>query len=213
MYVYISFMKLTPKESEALIKIRNFSLQHGHTPSVRDLMKEMSHASPRSSAFLIDRLVEKGFLAKKEAGNIKILNNAQSNKDDSKTVAVPLIGSVSCGTPILAEENVEAMISVSTALINPGAKYFLLKANGDSMNEAGINSGDLLLIRQQFTANNGDRVVALIDDEATVKEFHKTSEAVVLKPKSTNKKHKPIILTNNFQIQGIVKKVIPNFGL
>ena len=77
------------------------------------------------------------------------------------------------------------------------------------MNKAGINSGDLLLVRQQDVAENGDKVVALINDEATVKLFERTSGVVILRPKSTNKTHKPIILTNNCMIQGVVVAVLP----
>ena len=77
------------------------------------------------------------------------------------------------------------------------------------MNEAGIDGGDLVLVRQQPSAENGDKVVALIDDEATVKELHREKNVVVLKPRSTNKKHKPIVLTENFIIQGVVQSVLP----
>ena len=79
------------------------------------------------------------------------------------------------------------------------------------MNMAGIEDADLVLVRQQSMANNGDVVVALIDDEATIKEFNHTGDAVILKPKSRNKKHQPIILTENFQVQGVVIKTIKNF--
>jgi repressor LexA len=111
---------------------------------------------------------------------------------------------------MLAEENVEAEIAVSTALAKPGSKYFLLRASGDSMNQAGINSGDLLLIRQQTTAENGQRVVALINDEATVKEFEKNGDVVILRPRSSSKEHKPIVLTDNCIIQGVVQAVLPS---
>jgi len=122
---------------------------------------------------------------------------------------VPLVGTISCGIPVLAEENVEAIIPVSIKLARPPEKYFLLRAKGDSMNQAGINDGELLLIRHQTTARNGDIVAALIDGEATVKEFHAAGEIVVLKPHSKNKKHQPIVLTKDFQIQGVVVTAIP----
>lgn len=77
------------------------------------------------------------------------------------------------------------------------------------MNKAGINDGDLILVRRQSTAQNGDTVVALIDDEATVKEFQHLKNCVVLMPRSSNKNHKPIILTENFQVQGVAVTTIP----
>lgn len=101
------------------------------------------------------------------------------------------------------------MIPVSTKLAKPPAQYFLLRAKGDSMDQKGINDGDLLLIRQQASAHDGDIVVALIDDEATVKEFYSAGETVVLKPRSKNKDHQPIVLTKDFQMQGVVVNTIP----
>ncbi|WP_368736173.1 transcriptional repressor LexA [Algibacter sp. L4_22] len=134
-----------------------------------------------------------------------MIKRESSNMD---TVEIPLIGSVSCGLPIYAEENIEAKISISKKLVKNVSDYFLLRASGDSMNQKGITSGDLLLIKQKQTASHGDLVVALIDEDATVKEFIHNGDTIVLKPHSTNPKHQPIILTTDFRIQGIVEKVI-----
>ncbi len=130
--------------------------------------------------------------------------------ENARTINLPLIGSIACGSPILAIENIETEIPVSVDLIKGSSKHFLLRAVGNSMNNAGIKDGDLVLVKQQSTAENGDKVVALIDDAATIKEFHKTREAIVLKPCSTEQKHKPIILTRDFKIQGIVITTIPS---
>jgi repressor LexA len=133
------------------------------------------------------------------------------NKEEAvytSTIKIPLLGSVACGIPLLAEQNIESYISISKELIKSTDNYFILKAIGDSMNEAGINDGDLVLIKQQQIANENDLVVALIDDEATIKEFHRRQNMIILKPKSNNQKHQPIILTNDFRIQGIVETVI-----
>lgn len=138
----------------------------------------------------------------KKADRSYILIKDLIEGESARTVAVPLVGTVTCGTPILAQENIEAMIPVSTRLAKPGSKYFLLRAKGDSMNEAGINDGDLILIKQQPTAINGQYVVALIDDEATVKEYQHRGEYVTLLPRSSSKMHQPIILMQDFQIQG-----------
>lgn len=129
--------------------------------------------------------------------------------DNEQTIEVPVIGRASCGKPILAIENVETMIPVSKKLAKPPYKYFLLKAKGDSMNNAGINDSDLVLVRQQQTAQNKDIIVALIDDEATIKEYNIVDDKVILKPISSNPSHKPIILTNDFTVQGIVVSTIP----
>lgn len=135
-------------------------------------------------------------------------NPKTTNLISNETIKIPLLGDVACGLPIFAEENVEAEIPISIKLIKKGHKYFLLRAKGDSMNDAGINAGDLVLIRQQDYAKNGSQVVALIDDEATIKEYHHNGSLVVLKPKSKNKKYQPIILTDEFRIQGVVEAVI-----
>lgn len=177
----------------------NSYVQNRRQPSIEDLFKiaEILNVGAKE---LLD--VDK----KKET---KII---QLNPDEGlpeQTVKVPLLGSVACGTPIFAQENIEAYIPVSTHFIKPSNKYFILKASGDSMNEAGINDGDLVLVKQQQIANDKDLVVALIDDEATIKEFHKKQNMIILKPKSTEKKHQPIILTEDFRIQGIVEAVIP----
>jgi len=205
--------KLTLKESEALRYIRNSLMHRGRTPSVRELMAYLKYKSPRSATLIINGLIDKGFLKKKVGGDLKLLvrDFEPTSGNHARTVNVPLVGRVACGLPILAEENIEAMIPVSTSLAHPGSRYFFLRAVGDSMNEVDINDGDFVLVRQQQTADDGDIVVALIDDETTIKEFHRKKNAVILKPKSTNKKHHPIILTSNFEIQGVVVTTIPNF--
>jgi len=123
---------------------------------------------------------------------------------NARTVSVPVVGSVAAGAPILAEENIERYLKVSTEIAKPGFKYFVLRVKGDSMDEAGIHDGNLVLVRQQPTAEDGEIVVALIDNDATIKDFHRERGFVHLKPRSTNKEHKPIILKEGFQIQGVV---------
>ena len=111
---------------------------------------------------------------------------------------------------MLAEENIEGYIAVSTTIAKPGRKYFLLRARGDSMDKAGIRDGDMVLVRQQPTADQRDRVVALIDQEATIKEYQRAKGMVVLRPRSSNPRHQPILLTKDFRVQGVVEAVVPN---
>lgn len=200
---------ISNRELEAIREIHNSLMHKGRIPSVRELMNSLGYRSPRSAAVIYENLIKKGVLRRKRDGNFQFIKGAEEDNVRAQTVDVPLAGNISCGTPVLAEENIEAMIPVSTKLAKPPGKYFLLRAKGDSMDQKGINEGDLLLIRQQTIAKNGDIVVALIDDEATVKEFHAAGETVVLKPRSKNKKHQPIVLTKDFQIQGVVVKVVP----
>ena len=205
------FSKTTSREISAIKVMRDFLMKHGRMPSVRDLMRELDYKSPRSASVILESLLSKGVLKKRRDGGVQLIQYEikEDNYIRAQTVKISLLGTVACGVPIFAEENIEAEISVSIKLVKPSHKYFLLKASGDSMNKKGINDGDLVLIRQQQTANNGDIVVALIDDEATIKEYHHNVNTIVLKSQSTNNKHQPIILTHDFRIQGVVEAVIP----
>lgn len=207
LYTFYTMIKnLSDKDKRAFAFIRNEIIRNGESPSLREINEVTGGKSPRSASLVIDRLIEEG-LIKKNGRNL-ILANTQPSSSIS-TINVPLVGAIPCGTPMLAEQNIETYIPVSTALAKNGSNYFLLRATGNSMDEAGIKSGDLLLIRQQETAENGDKVVALINDTATLKIFERTPDAIILRPKSTNRIYKPIILTDNCMIQGVVVAVLP----
>src|SRR3989338_6066739 len=202
---------ISNKELEAIREIRNSVMHVGRIPSMRELMSSLGYRSPRSASLIVDKLIKKGVLRRKEDGRLQLIKSLGDDTTRAQTVDVPLVGMVSCGVPILAEENVQAKIPVSTKLAKPPHRYFLLKAKGDSMDQKGINDGDLVLVRQQTTAKDGDTVVALIDDEATIKEFRIGRDTYVLRPRSTNKTHQRIVLTRDFQVQGVVVTTIPNF--
>ena len=191
-------------ERRAIREIRNSLMHVGRIPSMRELMSSLGYRSPRSASLIVGKLIKKGVLRRKKEGGLQFIKNLADDTSRAQTVDVPLIGTVACGTPMLAEENIQGMISVSTKLARPPHRYFLLKAKGDSMDQKGIEDGDLVLVRQQTTAKDGDTVVALIDDEATIKEFRIGGETFVLKPRSRNKQHQPIVLAKDFQIQGVV---------
>ncbi len=172
-------------------------------------MKELGYDSPNSAAYVINQLVDQGYLRKKANGDLQLIKDIKATSEYAQTTKVPIVGSAPCGTPFLAEENIEGYISVSTAIAKSPYRHFLLHAIGDSMNKRNIHDGDLVLVRQQSTAQNGEVIVALIDDEATIKELHKSNDVIALLPQSTNLKHKPIILNRDFQIQGKIISVIP----
>ena len=200
---------LSPKELEAVRHIRNALMHRGQPPSVRELQAMLGYRSPRSAAEILEQLQRKRVVRRRADGKLQLIHDAEDERQHARTVDVPIVGSAPCGTPLLAEENIDSMIPVSVRLARPPHGYFLIRAVGDSMNEAGINDHDIVLVRQQVTAENGDRVVALIDGEATIKEFHRGSDVVILRPKSSNRDHKPILLTEDFQIQGVVVSAIP----
>jgi repressor LexA len=114
--------------------------------------------------------------------------------------------------PIFAEENIETKIPISTKLLSPSDEYFFLRADGDSMNKKGIEDGDLVLIRKTNLPENGKIVVALINDEATLKEYRAMDGYIYLIPHSHNPEHKPIILDESdgmIMIQGIFVRAFP----
>jgi len=211
MLVYAMSKKpLNSKALQALRHIRNQIARHGRAPSVRELRDLLGYKSPRSAALIIERLEEHGFVRRRLDGQLQLLKQVGEDLAHARTVPVPLVGSVPCGAPLLAEENITAVIPVASTLARPPHRYFLLRASGDSMNLAGIHDGDLVLVRQQSTADSGQNVVALIDDEATLKEFRRKPDLVALMPRSKNKDHKPILLSDDFQVQGVVVATIPN---
>jgi repressor LexA len=127
--------------------------------------------------------------------------------DSTSVVIAPMVGVVTCGNPILAQENIEAVCSLPTEIFGSG-EMFLLTAEGDSMIGRGILSGDVLVVRKTSVAHNGQIVVALIDDSATVKTFIKQQDFVVLHPE--NEKYDDII-TRDVSILGVVEHCIHKF--
>jgi repressor LexA len=192
------------KEIELLRHIRNAIMQSGRSPSIRDMQKTMGYKSPRSVTVLLRRLIDKGVIKKHGSRGLAIANEPEKTQYNALTINVPLVGEASCGFPLLAEEHILAMIPVSTELATPPHRYFLLRARGDSMDKAGIEDGDIILVRQQPTAKNGDIVVALIDSETTIKYVFKEKELLILKPFSRNNSHTPIVLHRDFIVQGVV---------
>lgn len=125
-------------------------------------------------------------------------------------INIPLFESVGCGELLYADPNIQEMISVRKDYMSKGSKYFVLRTKGDSMNKAGINDGDLVLCRKDYHPEEGNKVVALIGDDATIKEFHRENGYVILKPCSNNSTHRPLKFTSNeeIKIQGVVVKVL-----
>lgn len=187
--------------------IRNQVVHSGVAPSLREIGAVVGYSSPRSVQLMIARLEKKGLL--KSVDGVLRISPRKVTEAGERVVEVPLVGSVACGSPSLAEQEPEALFSISTRIARPGAHYFLLRARGNSMNRADIQDGDLALVRQQSTAQRGERVVALINDEATIKRFYPERSLVILRPDSSDKSHKPIVLSNDLVIQGIVIATLP----
>jgi repressor LexA len=135
-------------------------------------------------------------------------------KSGVDTNAVPIVGDVQAGSLTLAEQNIVGWLRLPRSMTGPGKqKFFLLRVRGTSMNKAivggdTIEDGDLVLVRQQSSANSGDVVVALVDNEATVKRLVVAPGYFILKPESIDERHQPIIVEKNFRVQGKVRRVL-----
>lgn len=197
---------LSQKELTAYRFIRNQLVHYNHAPSVRQVMKQLELTAPRSAELVINSLIERGLLQRRPSdGKLHISEDFLLSNENITTVSLPLVGRVAAGSPILAEENVEAYIAVDERLVKGSAKdHFLLRVCGNSMNLRGINDGDLAIVKVQPDASPGQNVVALINDEATIKEYVPSSDKVILRPHSTDKSNQPIILHEDFMIRGVV---------
>jgi len=129
------------------------------------------------------------------------------------TVRVPLYANLAaCGNPNDSDAHVDDYVEIDSRFVQSGYQYYLVRADGDSMNLAGINSGDLVLVRVQNHADVGQKVVACLADGVTIKELQRRGEFTMLVPRSTNQEHKPTILHDRVEIQGVVVATIPNFS-
>lgn len=178
--------------------IKSYHALHGNIPSLGYIADHMGYKHKSNAQYHVAMLRESGML---------------DNLDAPRMVEIPLLGNISCGQALLAEENVQAYVPIeANSLKSRNTKdYFFLKAEGDSMNNAGIIEGDLVLIRKQSQAPWKSIVVALIGDDATLKQLDKTKDDFpVLVPNSTNTIHKPRIMIEDFSILGIMERVIPS---
>ncbi len=203
---------LSESDKQVYLLIRNRLVHGQEAPTLREINQVTKKASPRSAVLALERLEAAG-LIRRLGRRIRLTSPSLNANTSVSTVNVPLVGSVAAGAPMLAKQNVEAVIPVSTALARPGSRYFLLRVVGTSMNQArvgGVSVDDrsIVLVRQQESADDGQIVVALINDEATVKILERKNGVVILRPKSSDP-HTPIVLTDNCSIQGVVVGVLP----
>ena len=170
----------------------------GYPPSVREICEATGLRSTSTVHAHLKRLEKRGLISRDSMKPRAI--SVSSDIQQTDTMAVPVVGRVTAGTPILANENIEEYISIPNVLLGDG-EHYILGVRGDSMIEAGINDGDYVVVRKQQDANNGDIVVAMIDDEATVKRFYKESNHIRLQPENSTMSP---ILTKQVTILGKV---------
>ena len=193
--------KISAKQQEILEYIKETILKKGYPPSVREICEAVHLKSTSSVHSHLETLEENGYIRRDptKPRTIEILDD-NFNLTRREMVNIPVLGTVAAGQPILAQENIENYFPIPAELL-PNQKTFMLRVKGDSMINAGIFNGDQIIVAQQETAENGEIVVALLDDSATVKRFFKENGHFRLQPE--NDAMEPI-LTDSVQILGKV---------
>lgn len=201
-------VELTKRQEEILAFIKTHIGKSGFPPTILEIQKEFSFKSPNAVQEHIKALARKGCVRRNpnKWRGLEVIGVAKSKNETAQpsTVTVPLIGRVAAGLPILAEENVEGMISIDRSLVHRATKLFALHVHGDSMINAGIYGGDIVVAQQQSIAENGDIVIALLGDEATVKRFYRKKNIVFLKPENDTMRSTKVTEREDFGILGKV---------
>jgi repressor LexA len=188
---------LTQRQREVFDFIREFIRINRYPPTIREVATHFSF-SVKGSYDHVHALEKKGFIRCHENRSraIEIMRDADAEKEE--VASIPLLGNVAAGKPLLAEENLQGYVQVPAASLG-SSTHFALQVKGDSMKDVGIMDGDVVVVTQQSTADNGDIVVAMVDDAVTLKRFYVEKNRVRLK--AENSKYPPIF-TQNVRILG-----------
>ena len=200
--------QLSDRQNRILDYIRYVTKTRNYPPSVREIGEAVGLSSSSTVHNHLNQLERRGLIKRdpSKSRTVQLIADIEVDQERRNAVSVPIIGHVAAGVPILAEQNVEDHILLSSDLAKEG--YFLLRVRGDSMVNAGILDGDLVLVRPQHEAPNGTIVVAMIDGDATVKRFERSNGHVRLL--AENPAYEPIV-TTNVSLVGIVRGVIRLF--
>lgn len=176
---------LTPRQRQILEYIKREVKLKNYPPSVREIGEAVGLSSSSTVHAHLAKLEEKGFIRRdpSKPRAIELLAEDEEPYFVPEVVQVPIVGQVTAGQPILAEENIEDYFPLPKMMVH-GDSVFMLQVRGDSMINAGIMDGDYVIVRQQYQANNGEIVVAMLDGEATVKRFYKEKDHILLKPEN-----------------------------
>ena len=194
--------KISTKQREILEYIKSEILSRGYPPAVREICEAVNLKSTSSVHSHLETLEKNGFI-RRDPTKPRAIEICDENFQMVRTemASLPVIGTVAAGTPILAEENIDSYFPVPADIVPNGEPSFVLKVKGNSMINVGIFNGDQIFVQQCNTAKNGDTIVALIDDSATVKTFYKEKDHIRLQPE--NDDMDPIIV-DDCQILGKV---------
>ena len=179
------------KQTQIYNFLIEFTKSKGYPPSVREICQAVSLKSTSTVHGHLKRLEKKGLIFR-DPTKPRALEIVELSNEEKELIDIPIVGKVTAGMPILATENIEDMFQIPINYVKHNNDLFILKVTGDSMIEAGILDGDLAIIEQKNIATNGDIVVALIENEATIKRFFKENGFIRLQPE--NKNYEPIIV-------------------
>ena len=189
--------------SAILTLINDCYFQEGTYPSLQQIANAVGLSTTQTYRY-VDELIKRGKIDKKgKFGDLQTKEIANTICNNNR---LPIVGEIACGGPILAEENIESYVTFSKELLGSG-KFFILRAKGDSMINAGINDGDLVIVRQQETAEIGQIVVALIGNEATLKRYYLDNKRKKIRLHPENDKMEDMFF-DDIAIQGIAVKVL-----
>ncbi len=183
--------------------VEHYIAENGFPPSVREICEQVGIKSTATAYSYLNRLKDMGRIDKTDSKK-----RALSLTDKTALKRIPLVGTVTAGTPILAVENLEGYYPLLPDFPGSDEDYFMLRVFGDSMIEAGIYDSDKIIVKRQNTADNGEIVVALIEDSATVKRFFKRENKIILHPENSALSD---IILNDVVILGIVEGLIRKF--
>ncbi|MDD4088945.1 MAG: transcriptional repressor LexA [Tissierellia bacterium] len=207
----MSYEGLSNKQIQILQYIKDELTLRGYPPSIREICKAVGLSSTSSVHAHLNTLEEKGYIKKgtnkRRALELIDVDDICSDMPKKEIINLPIIGTVTAGSPILAVENIDDTLPISIDFVGNKESY-VLKVKGDSMIEAGILHGDFVIVNSQHNAKNGDIVVALIGDEATVKTFYKEKDHIRLQPQ--NSAMDPILIKEPY-ILGVVKAVVRKY--
>ena len=200
---------ITDRQKEVLNYISAYTEENSYPPTVRDISEHFG-ISLRAVQDHILALQKKGFLSQsqKKARSIRVLSDCREKEPETFIGKVPVLGTVAAGKPLLSEENLDGDVNLTEPFVRPGKSYFALRVRGQSMINAGILDGDLAVVEQASTAQDGQIIVAVIDDAITLKRYYKESGRIRLQPE--NPQFQAIYCTD-VRIVGILSNIVRTY--
>jgi len=200
---------LTPKQKKAYLTIKSHINSYGESPTLSELAKQLKVSSIRSVTQYLESLQRKGLIIRSRYAQ-RSIKLTEDSKPSEEIIQVPVFASAGCGSPnIIAERSFDEFVSLSKDFLdNKKDNLFIIKAVGESMLDAGIKSGDMVLVEKTEDVQSGDLICAIIEDTAVIKKLSFANNAVILSPVSHDPSYHPIILKRDFKVFGKVIQTI-----